>query len=49
MEKPQWVNIINHQANLRMQEKGILFSSLSLKEQYQLMYEIALELLCELK
>ena len=48
MEKSQYVNIIYHQATLIMQEKGLLFSSLSQKEQYQLMYEVALNLLCEL-
>jgi len=48
MEKQQWVNIIYHQATIRCQEKGLLFGSLSQKEQYQIMYEISLEFLCEL-
>jgi len=48
MKKSQWVEIIYHQATLRSQEKGLLFSNLSQKEQYQLFYEISLELLCEL-
>lgn len=48
MEKPQWANIIYHQTTLQTQEKGLFFNSLTQKEQYQLMYEIALDLLCEL-
>lgn len=45
MERPQLEQIIYREACIRMQDKGLLFDRLSLKEQYQLMYEIALDLL----
>lgn len=45
MEKKQLEQIIYHEACARMQDKGLLFSGLSIKEQYQLLYEIAIELL----
>ena len=48
MPKQQYINIIEHQAELRCQNKGLIFSSLSQKEQYKLKYEIALELLEEI-
>ena len=47
-DKSIFVDIIYHQAALRCQKKGILFGSLSIKEQYQIMYEVALDLLVDL-
>ncbi len=47
MEKQNWINIINHQAKISCEERGLLFNSITLKEQYQLLYQIALDLLCE--
>lgn len=48
MSKEQWTQIIYTHAIARSNEKGLRFNSLSLKEQYQLMYEVSLDLLCEL-
>ncbi len=43
-----WEIIILHQVQLIAKEKGLIFEQLSIKEQYQYKYEIALSLLREL-
>ena len=48
MTKEQWLKIIEHQAKLRMEEKGLRFDGLSIREKAELRLEIALDLLCEL-
>lgn len=45
MNKQLLEQIIYKEACIRTQQKGLLFDNLSLKEQYQLMYEIAVDLL----
>lgn len=49
MDKLQFENIIQHQVKLMLKEKGISRNDLSHFEYLKYKYEVAINLLCELK